>query len=84
MLSIADGVLLLTLAVQYTRADAYWCYYCNWTTPHDIFKCEDMSAQCIRCNDPVVACVGKSCFRYVAHNGALTFSFTHAYRQWNR
>jgi len=52
-----------------------WCYYCNWTTPDDVYTCKDMSAQCIRCNDPLVACIGRSCFRHVAHNGnAYTLS----------
>jgi len=84
MLNVATVVTLLAaLAVQCDkrardhdehedRGTTTWCYYCNWTAPDEVFKCTDMSAQCIRCNDPLVACIGKACFRYVAPNGNHT------------
>jgi len=68
MLTADCSILLLALMARCVSAES-WCYYCNWTAPDDVLKCNDMSAQCIRCNDPLVACVGKSCFRYVARNG---------------
>ena len=79
MLKTEARVVLLILAARCVTADT-WCYYCNWTSHNDVFRCQDMSAQCIRCNDPLVACIGKSCFRYVARNGTVHYTFTHVYR----
>ena len=73
MVNTAASAMLLALAARCVSSET-WCYYCNWTSPTDVLSCKDMSAQCIRCNDPLVACIGKSCFRYVARNGRHTNS----------
>jgi len=73
MVNTAASAMLLALAARCVSSET-WCYYCNWTSPTDVLSCKDMSAQCIRCNNPLVACIGKSCFRYVARNGRHTNS----------
>jgi len=79
VLVLVMSVSLATRSVSHSGHINAWCYYCNWTTPTDVFECQDASAQCIRCNDPLAACIGKSCFRYVTNNGTLCTD-----SQWTR
>lgn len=75
MQHIVAIVMILSVAVQDVCSET-WCYCCDWTDPADVLECVHGPPFCIRCLDPGVACIGITCYRYVARNGISIYTLS--------